>query len=147
MFTECNLPPQSDSRLTCNAEESDSRIWLHVLNSSGEKMLVLSPDTDVYNIGLPLIADTNLDVIVHLSPITSKELRLFCMKELKRAFINDPDLATISQQQIPSTMQTLYVCSGCDYVSFTALEKLIFLTVFLSMVTSFALTVSKSLEH
>ena len=52
MFTECNLPPQSDSRLTCNAEESDSRIWLHVLNSAGEKKLVLSPDTDVYNIGL-----------------------------------------------------------------------------------------------
>ena len=50
------------------------------------------------------------------------------MKELVHTFINDPDLATIPQQQIPSTMQTLYICSGCDYVSFFhGLEKAYFL--------------------
>ena len=39
--------PQSDDQLICNAEESDTHIWLHVLNSAGTKKLVLSPDTDV----------------------------------------------------------------------------------------------------
>ena len=63
MVTQLNAPPQHDSSLTCNAEESDSRIWLR-LNSAGDKKPVLSPDTDVYNIGLPLISETNLDTEV-----------------------------------------------------------------------------------
>ena len=110
--------PQPDSSLTCNAEESDSRIWLHVLYSAGDKKLVLSPDTDVYNIGLPLIAETNLDVIVRLSQFTSKDLRLLHMKALINAFTNDPDLAMIPKVQVPSTMQAVYVCTGCDFISF-----------------------------
>ena len=118
LFTKLNTPPQPDSTLTCNAEESDSRIWLHVLNSAGENKLVLSPDTDVYNIGLPLIAETNLDVIVRLSQFNSKEPRLLHMKALIQAFTNDPDLATIHQSEIPLTMQVVYVCTGCDFISF-----------------------------
>ena len=41
MFTEFNAHPQPDSCLMCNAEETDYRIWLHILNSAGEKKLVL----------------------------------------------------------------------------------------------------------
>ena len=63
VFTELNSPPQPDSSLTCNVDESDSRIWLRVFNSAGEKKLVLRPDTDAYTIGLPLISETNLDII------------------------------------------------------------------------------------
>ena len=62
MFVELNeTPPQCDHQLTCNAEESDTRIWLHVINSAGKKKLVLSPDTDMYHIGLPFVTGT-LDV-------------------------------------------------------------------------------------
>ena len=43
-----------------------TRIWLHALNSAGQHKLVLSPDTDVYYIGLPIIAMTSLHVIVQL---------------------------------------------------------------------------------
>ena len=38
--------------LSCEAEEADTRVWLHVLRSPGTKKLVCSPDTDVYHIGL-----------------------------------------------------------------------------------------------
>ena len=79
-----------------------------------DRKLVLSPDTDVYNIGLPLIAETNLDVIACLSQFTSKELHLLHMSQLINAFAHDPDLAMIPEPQIPS-MQTLYVCTGCDF--------------------------------
>ena len=48
LFTELNRTPQCDGRYVCNAEESDTRIWLHVIHSAGQKKLVLSPDTDVY---------------------------------------------------------------------------------------------------
>ena len=82
------------------------------------KKLVLSPDTDVYNIGFPLIAETDLDVIVRLNRFTSKELCLLHMKRLIHAFTHDPDLTMIPELQIPSTMQTLYVCTGCDFISF-----------------------------
>ena len=64
----------------CNAEENNYRIWLHVLNSAGEKKLVLSPGTDVYHIGLPHIVGTNLDVIVR--QFNCKELRLLHMQHL-----------------------------------------------------------------
>ena len=34
-----------------DAEDSDTRIWLHVLRSRGTKKLVHSPDSDVFHIG------------------------------------------------------------------------------------------------
>ena len=49
--------------LQCNAEETDTRMWLHVKYSSGAKKLGLSPDTDMYYIGLPLISNGSKDVI------------------------------------------------------------------------------------
>ena len=63
LFTEPNRTPQCDSRLACNAEESDMRIWLHVIHSAGQKKLVLSPDTDVYHIGLPIVSQTMLECV------------------------------------------------------------------------------------
>ena len=44
MYVTLAHAPQCDPQLTCNAEESDTRIWLHVVNSSGQKKLILSPD-------------------------------------------------------------------------------------------------------
>jgi len=55
---------QPDDSLYCNAEESDTRIWLHAVNSAGTNKLVLSPDTDVYHIGLPIVAGTDLECVV-----------------------------------------------------------------------------------
>ena len=51
--TEGNLQP--NPIYTCNAEETDTLIWAHVNQSTSSKILILSPDTDVYHIGLPLI--------------------------------------------------------------------------------------------
>ena len=69
LFTEPKRTPQCDSRLACNAEEADMRIWLHVIHSAGQKKLVLSPDTDVYHIGLPIVPQTMLEVNVHASKL------------------------------------------------------------------------------
>ena len=64
--TSASKEPQCNQSLYCNAEESDTRIWLHVMNSTGTKKLVLSPDTDVYHIGLPIISGTGLECVVRL---------------------------------------------------------------------------------
>ena len=110
--------PQTDPCLTSNAEESDSRIWLHVLNSGGTKKLVLSPDTDVFHIGLPIVAQTDLDVIVRLSPFSSLEQRLLNLPALISAFEDDPDLAGIEKTDIPKIVQMLFISTGCDFISF-----------------------------
>ena len=41
--------------LTCSAEEADTRIWLHANQSSGKRVLVYSPDTDVLYIALMMV--------------------------------------------------------------------------------------------
>ena len=123
-----NRNPQTDQNLYCNAEESDTRIWLHTIHSYGTKKLILSPDTDVYHIGLPVIATTDLDVLVQLSSFTSVELSLLDIQALKQAFINDPDLASIPTSVIGDIIQTLYVSTGCDFISFfTGIGKATFL--------------------
>lgn len=118
LFINFNGTPQHDAQLSCNAEECDTRIWLHTINSFGQKKLILSPDTDVYHIGLPIIAETNLDILVQLSSFSSVELRLLDMQALSSAFKNDPDLAAIPASSVAQAMQVMFVCTGCDFVSF-----------------------------
>ena len=114
LFTEPNRTPHCNSRLACNAEELDMRIWLHVIHSAGQKKLVLSPDTD----GLPIVSQTMLEVNVCLSSFSSLELCILDMQALISAFRNDPDLATIPPSLLPSAVQVVHVCTGCDFVSF-----------------------------
>ena len=115
-YVESNQVPQYDPQLTSNVEEADTRIWLHVTNYSGNKKLILSPDTDVYHAGLPYIAGTSLDVIVKVSPFTSLEQHFLDLKALVKSLSDDPELGPIPQ--LPSAIQMLYVCTGCDYISF-----------------------------
>ena len=78
--------------LLCDAEESDTGVWLHVLCTSGRKKLLYSPDIDVYHIGLTLIDPFVHDVYVQLGNISSPELRLLHLNQLLHSFRYDPDL-------------------------------------------------------
>ena len=78
----------------------------------------MSPDTDVYLIGLPLFCASERDIIVQVSPIASSQLKLLHLKALVHALQNDPDLAHIDQKILPKVFQALYVVTGCDYISF-----------------------------
>ena len=93
-------------------------VGLHVINLSGQKKLVLSPDADVYHIGLPIVAGSSLEVMVGLSPFTSLENRYLDMQALIKAFTDDPDLAPIPSSLAPAVIQMLFVCTGCDFMSF-----------------------------
>lgn len=44
--------PQPSSQFKSNASEADFRIWRHAVQSTSTHILIYSPDTDVYNIGL-----------------------------------------------------------------------------------------------
>ena len=68
---------QPDPAYTSNAEETDTRLWLHVRQSPSSRVLIMSPD--IYHIGLPLDNGDEKDIIVQ---INSKELRyLHCAKK------------------------------------------------------------------
>lgn len=124
--------PNYDSNLTGNAEESDTRIWLYTMNSSGTKKL---PDTDVYHIGLPIVAATNLNVIVQLSSFSSTALRLLDMQALISAFT---DLASIPYSNIPQVIQAVFVSTGCDFL--LGLERRLSLTICMNTAISFVRT-------
>ena len=114
-FVSSDNNPQPDPAYTCNAEETDTRLWLHVRKTSSTCVLIMSPDTDIYHIGLPL---SQKDVIVQINPYNSKELSYLHLSSLTTALCNDPDLASIPSQLLPQIFQTIYVVTGCDYISF-----------------------------
>ena len=111
--------PQPEPRYTSNAEETDTRIWVHVRQTECTKITVISPDTDVYHIGLPLVSQSaNKEVLVQVSPINSKEMKFVNLSALHAALGNDPDLAGLEAVNLAQILQTLFVCTGCDYISF-----------------------------
>ena len=61
--------------LDSNHEEGDSRVWRHAFQSQGDTILIYSPDTDTYHIGLPLLEKyVSTHVIVQLSPSSASSL-------------------------------------------------------------------------
>ena len=114
-----------------NAEEADNRIWRHAIQSWATNILIYSPDTDVYNIGLGLITQTIKQYIIQLNVPQAAEKRYLLLNNLHTALLNDPDLASVSRDSIGITMQTLFITTGCDFVSyFKSLGKATVLNIF-----------------
>ena len=133
-FVQANGQRQPHPAYSCKAEETDTRIWLHVKQTECGKILLLSPETDVYHIGMPLESTHGKEVIVQISPVNSRQLKFLDMTALKAAFQNDPDLVNIDAGILPQVFQTLFVCTGCDYISFfSQIGKATFLHYFFSM--------------
>ena len=110
---------QTVPTLSCEAQEADTRVWLHVLRSQGTRKLVYSPDTNVYHIGLPLVHNQSLDVYVRISVFfSSQEHRYLGLSNLLMSLEGDPDLSSVPRELLPKVLQTLFVCTGCDYISY-----------------------------
>ncbi len=117
-FVHGNSPAQPDPAYTCNAEETDTRLWLHVRKSNAHRILICSPDTDGYHIGLPLHSIQEKQVIVQISARNSRQRQLLNLNHLILAMRNDPDLALIDATTLLQVLQTLFVATGSDYRSF-----------------------------
>ena len=61
------LPVQPDPLFASNAEETDTRVWLHARKTACTQILILSPDTDVYFIGLPLQCTQEKSIVIQIS--------------------------------------------------------------------------------
>ena len=117
-FAKGTNKPQPDPNLYSNAEESDSRIWLHATKAEKRKILVQSPDTDVYHIGLPLTCISSKEVVIQLSSVNSQEVKIINLSKFALTLKNDPDMVGISCELVPKIMQTIYIATGCNYISF-----------------------------
>ena len=99
--------------------------------SPGRRKLVCSPDTDVYHIGLPIIQSSQQNVFIQLSKLASPEVRLLHLNHLCSDLAGDPDLALTSEEIQPNLLQSLFICTGCDYISFfSGIGKASFLRIF-----------------
>ena len=129
--------PQPDPNLYSNSEETDTHIWLHVKKLKYEIVLVLSPDTDVYMIGIALESAHHKNVIVQINKYSARELKFLSLLSLKIALENDPDLGLLHSYDLIQILQRIYVCTGCDYVSFfSGIGKATFMRYFQHSVRS-----------
>ncbi|XP_065194409.1 uncharacterized protein LOC135825714 [Sycon ciliatum] len=122
--------------LESNAEEADYRIWLHA--SKFDSVLVYSPDTDVYHIGMALewLNTGDRSVFVQLDMPGSMQHKYMSLTKLAGNIRNDPDLSQVPEDVRVAAVQALFVCSGCDFVSFFAgLGKCSFYKAFFQFAT------------
>ena len=68
---------------------------------------------------------------VRVSMFSSQEHRYPNLNHLLTSLRDDPELSSIPRDKLPKVVQTLFICTGCDYVSyFAGLGKSTFLKVF-----------------
>ena len=136
-FVSYGTRPQPNPAYTSNAEEADTRLWRHVKRTNASKILILSPDTDIYHIGLPLQHRSEKNIVIQLSTFNSKDLKYLHLSTFVTVLRNDPelrnnpDLSAIPPQLIPQVFQTIFVVTGRDYISFfSGIGKATFLRYF-----------------
>ncbi len=101
-------------------DEADSRIWLHASKTNCKEVLIVSKDTDLYHIGLPILSsnrDKNIYMQLKLTRNYSNDDRYLHLNTLLTALENDTELSYIPQHQIPLFALLTYIASGCDFTS------------------------------
>ena len=80
-----------------------------------KKTLIVSADTDVTFIGLPMQFPTN--TILIKTNVAGKPSKYLHMHKLQDAIQRDPDLAGVPDTIRAQVLQAVYALSGCDFVS------------------------------
>ena len=91
--------PQPDPQFHCNAEETDTRLWLHAKHTKHHKILITSPDTDVIGLPFQCVRDKT-----SLYTASSRELKFVNLTAHNTAIQNDPDLAAINPAILPKSL-------------------------------------------
>ena len=102
-------PHQTRDLYTTSAEEADIRIWRHAYHTKANRILIYSPDTDVYNIHnvgrFANIHAPHVECIVQINLPHCNEQRFVHLYNLKSALENDPDLTSIPRERLLRTFQ------------------------------------------
>lgn len=126
------MVPQQEPHYTTTAEEADMRMWKHAIECNGRRIIICSPDTDVYNIGITFLQRSQASFIIQLNQPHSRELKYLNLTNFSQALLHDTDLAPLPRTSVHSILQMLFICTGCDYISyFSGIGKVSFLNIFL----------------
>ena len=115
VISKQNLVQQPEPDFSSDALEADIRLWRHVHNSPGKKILIYSPDTDVYNIGLGLT--TTKQILVQLN-LPQYDDHFVNLGRLQKDLQNDSDLIWLKEDKVISIVHSLFTATGCDYISY-----------------------------
>ena len=116
-YTICTISNATDATLKCNAEEADTRMWLHA-SKAREKILVYSPDAGALFISLLMVNPIVKDVCLQVNPL-GKPKQVLSITQLIEALKNNPYLRCIPGEDRPASLASLYILSGCDYTPFS----------------------------
>ena len=131
MIEASNIVPQPCPCFTSTADEAHLRIWRHAKQCTANSVLIYSPDNNVYNIGLGNITSTNKTYIIQTNATNATEESYIHLNNFISALNHDPDLASLPRDTISHILMVLYVCTGCDSVSyFKTIGKASFLNSF-----------------
>jgi hypothetical protein len=98
--------------------EADQKVWFHAAKCPDTNIVIYSPDTDVFHVGLPFVEKyPTKHYLVQLKDFASEKIYLNVNK-LIDLMNKNTDLKSIDSKNIPLNIQTLFICSGCDFVSF-----------------------------
>ncbi|CAC5386181.1 unnamed protein product [Mytilus coruscus] len=104
------------SDFNSNHEEGDTRVWLHAIHSKSQRIIMYSPDTDTFFVGLPFI-DCLGDKTIYLQLKDSTFDQQFVdMNRFSLQMSNDMCLKELENSE--NCIQMVYIASGCDFVSF-----------------------------
>ena len=88
-----NELPSPALRCKTNSVEADMIIWRHVSQTNATRVLVYSPDTDIYNIGLSIFDRvSDKDIFVQLNVLHSQTQLYLHLNNLITALQRDPDI-------------------------------------------------------
>ena len=91
----------------------------------------MNKDKTITTLSKQSIQPVSRIMAVSLRHTYSNEQRFVSINNLQIALDNDPDLASIDRERLPSTLQMLFIVSGCDYMSyFAGIGKAAFLNAF-----------------
>ena len=91
--------PQTLASFNSNAMEADMRVWRHATMSHYDHVLIYSPDTDVYNIGLIMPTCRSKPIIVQIN-LPQNPPKYIDMHKLLLCLNHDPDLASLPQSNL-----------------------------------------------
>jgi hypothetical protein len=98
--------------------EADQKVWLHAALCPDTDIVIYSPDTDVMHVGLPFVAKyPNKHFMVQLKDFASEKIYLDLNKFIDLLSKN-VDLHGLDTNMLPLNIQSLFICSGSDCVSF-----------------------------
>ena len=101
----------------CDHEEGDSRVWFNALQTTADRVIIYSPDTDTTFIGLPLVQHLHgKSVYVNSRDSSTLEKEFIDINSLVSLISNDIQLQ--GSQKVEECLLMVYILSGCDFVSF-----------------------------